>query len=71
MGNMTPKRHNWSIRPKYVPNFINISLIVCAQWSGNESVTPARRTDIIFSHQLQYQKAILASGKNLNCKKKY
>ena len=39
---MTPKRQ--SIRPKYVPNFINKSLIVCSQWSGNESVTPSRPT---------------------------
>ena len=45
---MTPKRHNYSTRYKFVLNFINESLIVFAQWSGNESVTPARRTDIIF-----------------------
>ena len=25
-----------------MPNFINVSLIVCPQWSGNESVTPGR-----------------------------
>ena len=42
---ITPKRHNQSIRPKYVPIFINVNLIVCTQWSGNESVTPARPPD--------------------------
>ena len=42
---MTPKRHNQSIRHKYMPNFINEILIVFAQWSRNESVTPSRRPD--------------------------
>ena len=39
---MTPKRHNKSIKPNCVPNFINECIIVFAQWSGNESVTPTR-----------------------------
>ena len=55
---MTPKRHNWSIRPIYVPNFINERIIVFAQWSGNKNMKPGRPpacpcalwTDIIFSY---------------------
>ena len=36
---MTPKRHNWSIKPKYVPNLLNECIAVFAQCFGNESVS--------------------------------
>ena len=38
---MTPKRHNYSIRGKYVLNIINKCEIVFAHWSGNETMMSA------------------------------
>ena len=68
---MTPKRHNYGIRPKYMPNFVNENLIVFAQCPRKETVTPSRpparspaqpvgRTTFFPTN---YNTAILAEGK--------
>ena len=61
---MTPKRHNQSTRHKYVPNFINESLIVFAQWSGKIKITfnavqyrlAIRNDEILEVHFIKYEK---------------
>ena len=61
----TPKRHCGAMNFNYMPNFINVSVIVFALWPYNQSGTPARRSDNFSKSDNNTLRQILAEGKKI------